>query len=184
MGLADRPLALTLGDPAGIGPDITLLAWQARKREAIPPFVLLGDADVLAARARALGLDVPIGELGDASEAPAVFRDALPVLPVNVAGKVSCRPSRPSRRACGRESRSSTPWPCTARRRARHCHQSDLQGGALWRGLFLSGAYGISRRPRLGDGKEAASGDAARKPPAESRAGHHPRSAQGRAAAS
>ena len=88
MGLADRPLALTLGDPAGIGLDITLLAWQARKRAAIPPFVLLGDADVLAARARKLGLDVPIGELGDASEAPAVFRDALPVLPVNVAGKV------------------------------------------------------------------------------------------------
>lgn len=88
MRLADRPLALTLGDPAGIGPDITLLAWEARKREAIPPFVLLGDAAVLAARARALGLAVPIAELGDASEAPAAFRDALPVLPVRVGGKV------------------------------------------------------------------------------------------------
>ena len=88
MGLADRPLALTLGDPAGIGPDITLLAWEARQREAIPPFVLLGDADVVAARARALGLEVPIGRLDDASEAPAVFRDALPVLPVRVGGQV------------------------------------------------------------------------------------------------
>jgi 4-hydroxythreonine-4-phosphate dehydrogenase len=88
MGLADRPLALTLGDPAGIGPDITLLAWEAQLREAIPPFVLLGDADVVVARARALGLEVPIGELDDASEAPAVFRDALPVLPVKVGGQV------------------------------------------------------------------------------------------------
>src|SRR6185437_13235841 len=88
MGLADRPLALTLGDPAGIGPDITLLAWQARQRETIPPFVLLGDAEVVAARARALGLDVPVGMLDDAREAPAVFRDALPVLPVKVGGRV------------------------------------------------------------------------------------------------
>jgi 4-hydroxythreonine-4-phosphate dehydrogenase len=88
MGLADRPLALTLGDPAGIGPDITLLAWEARKREGLAPFFLLGDAGVVAARARALDLDVPIGELGNASEAPAVFHDALPVLPVRVDGEV------------------------------------------------------------------------------------------------
>ena len=64
---------------------------------------------LLAARARALGLDVPIGELGDASEAPAVFRDALPVLPVRVAGKVVAGHPEPSRRACGAESRSSAP---------------------------------------------------------------------------
>ena len=88
MSLADCPLALTLGDPAGIGPDITLLAFAARKREAIAPFVLLGDAAVLAARARSLGLDVPIGEVGDAGEAPALFADALPVLAVKVTGAV------------------------------------------------------------------------------------------------
>ena len=41
MTRADRPLALTLGDPAGIGPDITLLAFEARFRTPIPPFVLL-----------------------------------------------------------------------------------------------------------------------------------------------
>ena len=97
MGLANRPLALTLGDPAGIGPDITLLAFAARKREAIAPFVLLGDAAVLAARARALGLDVPIGGVGDASEAPAVFPDALPVLPLTLAGAVE--PGHPGQAA-------------------------------------------------------------------------------------
>lgn len=88
MGLAERPLALTLGDPAGIGPDITLLAWKARTRESIPPFVLLGDAAVLAGRADALGLSVAIGEVADASDAIGVFADALPVLPVPVAGAV------------------------------------------------------------------------------------------------
>jgi 4-hydroxythreonine-4-phosphate dehydrogenase len=52
MESAARPLALTLGDPAGIGPDITLLAFQARLSTAIPSFMLLGDPVVLAERAR------------------------------------------------------------------------------------------------------------------------------------
>jgi 4-hydroxythreonine-4-phosphate dehydrogenase len=88
MGLAERLLALTLGDPAGIGPDITLLAWLARKHELIPPFVLVGDPAVLEARATALGLSVPIREADDASAGLGLFPEALPVLPVKVAGTV------------------------------------------------------------------------------------------------
>ena len=83
-----RPLALTLGDPAGIGPDIALLAWAAKDSEEIPPFVLLGDKTVLRERARALGLDVPIGEISDASEAPELFPQALPLLKVAGLGPV------------------------------------------------------------------------------------------------
>ena len=89
MGLAERPLALTLGDPAGIGPDITLLAWMARTRETIPPFALIGDADVMAERARALGLTAPIGEVSEASAAPGLFQEALPILPVLGLGAVT-----------------------------------------------------------------------------------------------
>jgi 4-hydroxythreonine-4-phosphate dehydrogenase len=88
MARADTPLALTLGDPAGIGPDITLLAFAARSVEPIPPFVLLGDAAVLAARAEALGLSVPIATVASAREAVDVFAEALPVLPVEVPGPV------------------------------------------------------------------------------------------------
>jgi 4-hydroxythreonine-4-phosphate dehydrogenase len=88
MALAHTPLALTLGDPAGIGPDITLLAWTARQRESNPPFVVLGDATVLATRAKALGLAVPIAEIADARAAPGLFADALPVLPIKVSGQV------------------------------------------------------------------------------------------------
>ena len=75
-----RPLALTLGDPAGIGPDITLAAWEAQARERVPPFVLVGDAAVLALRAKTLGVAVPVRTVSDAGEAPALFADALPVL--------------------------------------------------------------------------------------------------------
>ena len=88
MGLAQTPLALTLGDPAGIGPDITLLAYAARACEDIPPFVLLGDEAVLAARADALGLSVPLATVTDVNEALHVFGDALPVLPIEIAGDV------------------------------------------------------------------------------------------------
>lgn len=88
MGLAQRPLALTLGDPAGIGPDITLLAYAARAHEDIPPFVLLGDEAVLAARADALGLSVPLATATNTNEAADLFADALPVLPIEIAGEV------------------------------------------------------------------------------------------------
>jgi 4-hydroxythreonine-4-phosphate dehydrogenase len=88
MGNVEPPLALTIGDPAGIGPDITLLAWQARIRGRIPPFALLGDPGVLAARAAALGIDVPIQTVDGVDAARACFAGALPVLPVPIAGPV------------------------------------------------------------------------------------------------
>jgi 4-hydroxythreonine-4-phosphate dehydrogenase len=88
MEHVETPLALTIGDPAGIGPDITLLAWQARVRGRIPPFALLGDPGVLAARAVALGIDVPIETVDGIDVASACFARALPVLPVPIVGPV------------------------------------------------------------------------------------------------
>ena len=75
------PLALTQGDPAGIGADITLAAWLRRGELGLPPFLFLGDAAVLAARASQLGLNVPLKE-ADPATAYDVFRDALPILSI------------------------------------------------------------------------------------------------------
>ena len=75
------PLALTQGDPAGIGPDITLAAWLRRGELGLPPFLFLGDAAVLAARASQLGLNVPLKE-ADPATACDVFHDALPILSI------------------------------------------------------------------------------------------------------
>lgn len=75
------PLALTQGDPAGIGPDITLAAWLRRGELGLPPFLFLGDAGVLSARASQLGLNVPLKE-ADPATACDVFHDALPILPI------------------------------------------------------------------------------------------------------
>src|SRR4026208_2302488 len=97
MGRAERPLALPLGDPAGIGPDITLLAWLAREHEPIPAFVLLGDASLLATRAEALGLRVPIATVADTVVAEERFAEELPVISIAMAGTVV--PGRPNEAA-------------------------------------------------------------------------------------
>jgi 4-hydroxythreonine-4-phosphate dehydrogenase len=80
---ADRsmsPLVLTMGDPAGIGPDITAQAWACRGEESLPPFAVIGDAELIASRAKALGLDVPTVRAKTPKEAYRSFGDALGVL--------------------------------------------------------------------------------------------------------
>ncbi|NNH59631.1 4-hydroxythreonine-4-phosphate dehydrogenase PdxA [Rhizobium laguerreae] len=77
-----RPLALSQGDPAGIGPDITLMAWLRRRELGLPPFFLIGDPDVLALRARQLNLAVSIRETDSAAEAAGMFADTLPVMTI------------------------------------------------------------------------------------------------------
>jgi len=80
------PLALTMGDPAGIGGELTLKAWQARRNGR--PFVALDDPDRLAGLAARLGWDVPIRVINAIGAAGAVFADALPVLPQSLAAPV------------------------------------------------------------------------------------------------
>lgn len=79
------PIAVTLGDPAGIGPDITLASWQVRKKHALHPFAVYGDPETLRDRARALGLDIPVVGIAALEEAVEAFAEALPVRPVTPA---------------------------------------------------------------------------------------------------
>ena len=74
-----RPLALTLGEPAGIGPDITIKAWQRRKESQLPPFYLIGDSSFIRARARTLGVDVPLADVSP-EDATTAFAECLPVV--------------------------------------------------------------------------------------------------------
>jgi 4-hydroxythreonine-4-phosphate dehydrogenase len=94
--MAKRPtakvLALTSGEPAGIGPDITLKAWLRRNELKLPPFYLLGDRDALARRAEALGLTVALADVRP-EEATAAFADALPVVATGQAA--TAQPGRP-----------------------------------------------------------------------------------------
>jgi 4-hydroxythreonine-4-phosphate dehydrogenase len=78
-----KPLALTMGDPAGIGGELSLKAWLLR-HDSSQAFIALDDPDRLRRLAQAIGLTVPIQEVADAAAAVSVFAAALPVLPVRL----------------------------------------------------------------------------------------------------
>jgi 4-hydroxythreonine-4-phosphate dehydrogenase len=73
-------MAVTLGDPAGIGPDITLMSWRAREAHGLLPFAVYGAAQILRERAGALGLEVPVVSIRDLEDAAQRFPEALPVI--------------------------------------------------------------------------------------------------------
>jgi 4-hydroxythreonine-4-phosphate dehydrogenase len=85
------PLALSLGDPAGVGPEIAVKAWQAL-RDGGPPFLVIGDFHILAAASPA-GAAI-LARVGSPHEAMSVFARALPVLDMPLQGPVvSGKPS-------------------------------------------------------------------------------------------
>jgi 4-hydroxythreonine-4-phosphate dehydrogenase len=92
------PLALTQGEPSGIGPEITLKAWLQRNETAVPPFVVLGDPSLYVATARALGWSVPVAAVAW-PEAVDAFSGALPVMPLS--SPVSAIPGQPDPRTAG-----------------------------------------------------------------------------------
>ena len=87
-----RPLALTLGEPAGIGPDLALALWTQRDALGVPPFLLLGDPGFLIERARALRLSVNIAQ-ADAAETSSIFASALPIMPLGI--ETTATPGKP-----------------------------------------------------------------------------------------
>jgi 4-hydroxythreonine-4-phosphate dehydrogenase len=102
-----RPLALTLGEPAGIGPDITLAAWRRRAELNLTPFYFLADPTFVARRAKRIAPDLAIAVVEPAA-AWTAFKTALPVVDIGVA--VSTEPGQPDQ--------SSAPAALAAIRRA------------------------------------------------------------------
>lgn len=80
------PLALSMGEPAGVGPEIIAAAWTALKAGG-PVFVVVGDAALLRAQGQ------PVQTVLAASDAAAVFGRAIPVLDIPLPAAVA--PGRP-----------------------------------------------------------------------------------------
>lgn len=76
-------LAVALGDPAGIGPEIVVKAWERRRDGSIPPFFAVGDARSIQAI-----WPGPVARIAQPSEAEAVFPDALPLIQVEDGGDI------------------------------------------------------------------------------------------------
>ena len=74
------PLAVTMGEPAGIGGEIAIKAWASRNHQPVAPFVLIDDPARIRALAKRIGADVTVAEIGALREAD--FATALPILPL------------------------------------------------------------------------------------------------------
>lgn len=86
------PLALTMGEPAGIGPDLIVQLYADRRSLGLPVFAVYGHAGLLAARAERLGLDIAVRAVAP-DEVTRVFDSALPV--IDIAGDVADTPGEP-----------------------------------------------------------------------------------------
>lgn len=75
------PIAVTMGEPAGIGGEIVCLAWAGHAAE-LPPLVLIDDPNRINDLAELIGCPVKVKTVSDAAEAVAIWPDAIPVLPL------------------------------------------------------------------------------------------------------
>ena len=91
-GERELPLALTMGEPAGIGGEIALMAWS-RRADGVPPFFAIDDPARLRALARRIGIAAAIEPIAAPEEALSIFPRALPVLAEPIAVEVA--PGRP-----------------------------------------------------------------------------------------
>lgn len=83
------PIAVSLGDPAGIGPEITGKTWAGRDDHALKPFFAVGDPGSIRAV-----WDGPVEKIESPDQAESVFSRALPLLPVESGEAVT--PGRPT----------------------------------------------------------------------------------------
>ncbi|MGE3690145.1 MAG: 4-hydroxythreonine-4-phosphate dehydrogenase PdxA [Novosphingobium sp.] len=88
-----EPLALSLGDPAGVGPELIVEAWARREAGSLAPFLVAGGGTIIAAAARARGIDAPAITIAGPGEAAQAFTHGIPVLGDNDG---EYRPGEPS----------------------------------------------------------------------------------------
>jgi 4-hydroxythreonine-4-phosphate dehydrogenase len=101
------PLALTLGEPAGIGPDLTIQLWRRRVELRLPAFYLIADPEFIKRRAHLLGADVALSVVTP-PQACETFRRALPITPLD----------KPTTAEPGKPDASSAPAAIASIRRA------------------------------------------------------------------
>jgi len=80
-GNGNPPLAVTMGDPAGVGPIITWKAYEAFRTRS-RSFYAIADPRVLDAARSASSLHYPIELIASPSDAAAAFQNGLPVMPI------------------------------------------------------------------------------------------------------
>ena len=96
-GLNNLIIAITMGEPSGVGGEITLDAWTKRNSHSIPFFVI-DNPERLYKLARLIGIECPIEEIERAADCRSIFHRALPILPLSQS--VASEPGKPHTANC------------------------------------------------------------------------------------
>ena len=81
--MSGSPIAVSIGDPAGIGPEVLAKAWVRRNEDRLTPFFAIGDL-----RSIATVWDGPLRKIDSTAAAIACFDEALPIMEVEDAGEI------------------------------------------------------------------------------------------------
>lgn len=87
MAARARPLALTMGEPAGIAGEIVVKAWNAPDGRPVPPFAVIGDVEWLRVETHRIKSHTHIIEVASMSEAAERFHEGVPVLTLPLKAK-------------------------------------------------------------------------------------------------
>ncbi len=94
------PLALTMGEPAGIGPELALKVWHERQQLKTPPFVLIASNSQMNKCCNDLGYGPVCQVVDNPVEASKVFQHALPLMPLETDCTVSSGRLDPTAATC------------------------------------------------------------------------------------
>jgi 4-hydroxythreonine-4-phosphate dehydrogenase len=93
--MLEKPIAITMGEPAGCGGEITIKAWQ-KNRSNLPPFFMVDDFKRLEKLIQQLKIDCNLKQIKEPSEAINIFATALPIMQVNPSLSENIIPGRPN----------------------------------------------------------------------------------------
>lgn len=89
------PIAVTMGEPAGVGVEIALKSWLKYEQQNLPPFFLLADPGHVRAMAATIQDAPAIVEIDEPEQTRHAIAQGLPVLPIQLSAPVT--PGRPDR---------------------------------------------------------------------------------------
>lgn len=92
------PIAVSMGDPAGIGGELSIISWKLRSNY-MPPYFVIDDPDRLRNLANLIGVNIPIIPIDNPRKALVTFKRGLPVLPLDV--RITVAPGKPDARYAG-----------------------------------------------------------------------------------
>ncbi len=81
------PIAVTIGEPSGVGPEVILKCWYKRAEYALPEFFVIGSAEIMKKTAAQLNLNIPLRAINVPDQAENIFHSALPVLDLNISSE-------------------------------------------------------------------------------------------------